>query len=308
MARLEKDHEHRSLVTNALRERDDTHGAERRALEDALAADHARDLAARSAAHDAAFGTLAAQHDARLAEHAAQQALHLQQALEAARRERDLDNDEKLAVALRDRDEAHEIEKDELDLFLMCKSERELDARSSAYDRELASKDEQFRALEAELRADREHFASQLAELEARHTAEMEERMAELEESHFEAMNEAVRSVAADKDRERDISLSSRTQQLTERHREELELAAERHDATMASVAFAELMLFCWRIHLCFLGGGGGSVFAGAARDRVLRRRRPTYRPARRPAPEPRNRARHVDGQIQQRPGPSSSW
>ncbi|KAK7230749.1 hypothetical protein SO694_0017305 [Aureococcus anophagefferens] len=244
MARLEKDHEHRSLVTNALRERDDTHGAERRALEDALAADHARDLAARSAAHDAAFGTLAAQHDARLAEHAAQQALHLQQALEAARRERDLDNDEKLAVALRDRDEAHEIEKDELDLFLMCKSERELDARSSAYDRELASKDEQFRALEAELRADREHFASQLAELEARHTAEMEERMAELEESHFEAMNEAVCSVAADKDRERDISLSSRTQTLTERHREELELAAERHDATMASVALAELMLF----------------------------------------------------------------
>ncbi|KAH8045408.1 hypothetical protein JL721_12619 [Aureococcus anophagefferens] len=159
-------------------------------------------------------------------------------------------------------------------------SERELDARSSAYDRELASKDEQFRALEAELRADREHFASQLAELEARHTAEMEERMAELEESHFEAMNEAVRSVAADKDRERDISLSSRTQQhsksledceaallerhetavatahaehetavatLTERHREELELAAERHDATMASVAFAALTLAAQR-------------------------------------------------------------
>ncbi|KAH8053806.1 hypothetical protein JL722_9286 [Aureococcus anophagefferens] len=164
------------------------------------------------------------------------------------------DQAKKHAAALQERDnedEAHEIEKDELDLFLMCKSERELDARSSAYDRELASKDEQFRALEAELRADREHFASQLAELEARHTAEMEERMAELEESHFEAMNEAVCSVAADKDRSA-TSPSRADSDATERHREELELAAERHDATMASVALAELMLFCWRIHLCF--------------------------------------------------------
>lgn len=68
----------------------------------------------------------------------------------------------------------------------------------------------------------------------------MEERVAELEEAHLAALNAAVRSVAADKDRERDIALASRAQEharlvkdceaeLRERHEASLVMAQEKH-------------------------------------------------------------------------------
>ena len=143
-------------MADALREREDAHAADRRTLEETLAACHERALAAKDAAHVEALGALAADHDARLAEHVVHQALHLKE----KEQESHLDHHSKLSAALRDRDEAHEMEKEELDLFLTCKFERELDARSSAYERDYAQKEARLKALEADLLADRGDFSS----------------------------------------------------------------------------------------------------------------------------------------------------
>ena len=98
-------------------------------------------------------------------------------------------------------------------------------------------------------------------------------------------MNEAVRSVAADKDREREISLSSRTQQhetaffaAVDRHTDQLAAQRQGHEAELATFMAkfsndrARLVLGRWACRLLITGFDAWRMSTRAAGAEAIRR------------------------------------